>query len=214
MGHLARETDRMTIDVNTDANIVWVRQRWHYSWLTAPKLDDWTLGERRAYHKRFEAAVLRGWNNRATLRVMGSSPFAKSMARASLSVRLDLQWVLSNPHWMVTVKKIPAEQFDVSKVNWGQRRIWLDTNDLTWRKFGIGKDGTRQLPVQHEFAHAFGNVPERGHGDEYRDGSPYQDDNRSIVNVGDQLRTRHFDHLLSELNQMVPDTRFIVGRIV
>lgn len=213
MAHLARETDRMTIDIDTDRNLVWVRQRWLYSWITAPKLAPWTVAERRAYHRRFEAAVLRGWNNRATLRVSGVSPFARSMARAILSVRLDIQWVLKGPHWMVTVKKIPAEQFDVSKVNWGQRRIWLDTNDLSWRRFGAGNTATRQLPVQHEFGHAFGNVPERGHGDEYKNSSPYKDDNASIVNVGDQLRARHFDHLMSELDRMVPDTRFVVASV-
>lgn len=213
LAHLALETDRMTIDVDTDRNIVWVRQRWSYLWITAPKIPDWTLREKRAYHGRFEAAVLRAWNNRATLRVIGSSPFAKSMACVALSVRLDIQWVLSNPHWTVTVKKIPAEQFDVSKVNRGQRRIWLDTNDLTARRFGRGKNTTRQVPVAHEYGHSFGNVPERGHGDEYRDDSPYKDDNRSIINVGGQLRARHFDHLLSELNRLVPATRFVVGSV-
>lgn len=213
MGHLARETDRMTIDIDTARNIVFVRQRWMYQWLVAPKIDDWTYRERRAYHHHFEAAVLRSWNNRATLRVLGGSPFAKSMANAKLSVRLDIQWVLDKPHWDVTVKKIPAEQFDVSKVNWGQRKIWLDTNDLTWRKFGTGKTATRQLPVAHEFGHAFGNVPEAGHGDEYKDTSPYKDDNKSIINIGNTLRARHFDHLVAELNQMVPDTTFVVGSV-
>lgn len=203
----------MTIDVDTGKNIVWVRQKWLYEWIAASGLPDWTYREKRAYHRRFEAAVLRSWNNRATLRVQGGSPMAKSMMHVHLSVRLDIQWVMKDPHWTVTVRKIPANQFDVSFVNWGKRRISLDTNDLSWRYFGSGEVATRQLPIAHEYGHAFGNVPQAGHGDEYKDDSPYKDDNKSIINVGNTLRARHFDHLVSELNQMVPDTRFVVGSV-
>lgn len=128
-------------------------------------------------------------------------------------MRIDVQWVLSAPHQNVTVKKLAAGQFEVSRVNWDRREIWLDTNDLTIRAFANGGIATRRVPVAHEFGHSFGNVPQRGHGDEYRDDSVYQRDVESIINVGNTLRARQFDHLISELNQMVRHTRFIVGAL-
>ncbi|MET0375407.1 MAG: hypothetical protein ABW128_14285 [Rhizorhabdus sp.] len=203
----------MTIDIDTDRNIVLVRQRWMYQWTKAADVDDWTLAEKRAYHRRFEAAILRGWNNRATLRVTGASPFARSMARATLSLRIDVLWALQQPHWTVTVKKMSPGKFEVSKVNWSLRQIWLDTNDTTIRTFLKDKTPTTQVPVAHEYGHAFGNVPQAGHGDEYKDDSIYRKDVASMINVGDQLRVRHFDHLLAEMSQMAPDTHFVVGAL-
>ena len=213
MGHVSRETDRCTIDIDTARNIILVRQRWRYDWIHSPRTSPWTTAEKRAYHARFEAAILRSWNNRATLRAVGNSAFVRQEALQGFSVRIDVQWVLESPHWTVTVKKLPAGEFDVSKVNWGQRRIWLDTNDLTARHFARDGVRTRQFPIAHEFGHAFGNVPERGHGDEYPDASVYRRDVQSIINVGNAFRTRHFDHLLSELNQMIPSTRFVVSAV-
>ncbi|PZO69797.1 MAG: hypothetical protein DI640_15205 [Sphingomonas taxi] len=213
MAHLTRETDRMTINLDTRQGIILVRQRWFYNWIVGPGATPWTQGQRRAYHARFEAAILRSWNNRATIRASGTSDLARGMAGRSFSVRIDVQWVLGHGHWTVTVKKLPVGVFDVSKVNWAQRRIWLDTNDLTARHFARGGVRTRQVPVAHEFGHSFGNVPQRGHGDEYRADSQYRRDVRSIINVGDTLRPRHFDHLISELNQMTPGTRFVMDTV-
>jgi hypothetical protein len=56
--------------------------------------------------------------------------------------------------------------------------------------------------------------------DEYNDGitsgtraSPFVDDVQSMMHRGNRLRERHFDHLLTELYQLVPDTEFSLGRL-
>lgn len=56
-----------------------------------------------------------------------------------------------------------------------------------------------------------GTVGERD--DEYRLTSPYVADFHSIMHRGNQLRERHFAHLLTELYELIPDTVFTMGRI-
>ena len=52
-----------------------------------------------------------------------------------------------------------------------------------------------------------------GHGDEYPDSSPYKDEKESMMNIGSELKKRHADHLILELNKIIPDTTFAVKDI-
>jgi hypothetical protein len=45
-------------------------------------------------------------------------------------------------------------------------------------------------------------------GDEYRPTLPHHADKASVINVGRELRTRHFRTMLEEMNQMIPGVRF------
>lgn len=213
MGHLVRETDRCTVDLDTHGAQILIIQRWQYVWTVRPPLTRWTLSEQQAFHRRAERGIRGSWDNRARIRASGTSELARQLAGKNIPVRIDIKWVTSRPHWTVTVQKVPADAFVTSFVVWDRRTITLDTNDLRWRNAANGEPGMNQLPVSHEFSHAFGNVPQRGHGDEYRADSPHNADSQSIVNVGNSLRPRHFDHVISELNQMAPDTSFAVSSV-
>ena len=213
MGHVVRETDRCTIDLDTAGAHILVRQRWLYIWTVMTPLTAWTPAEKNGFHQGAKRAIRRSWDNHARLRVSGTSDLARRLAGRDIPLRVDVQWVTASPHWTVTVQKVPATAFVTSFVVWDRRTITLDTNDLHWRNAASGEPGMNQMPVAHEFSHAFGNVPQRGHGDEYRADSPFNADGASIVNVGNTLRPRHFDHVVSELNQMVPNTSFAVSGI-
>lgn len=63
--------------------------------------------------------------------------------------------------------------------------------------------------VPHEYGHTFPAFPAfPGVDDEYVAGHVNLDDANSIMNVGDQIRTRHLSPILAQLNRMIPDCTF------
>ncbi|WP_419808659.1 hypothetical protein [Sphingomonas sp.] len=208
-----RETDRCTIDLETLGAEVLVVQRWQYVWAVQPPLPAWTLAQEQRFHARAEAAIRASWDNRARVQASGTTELAKQLAGHAIPVRIDLRWVTRNPHWTVTVTKVPPALFVTSSVLWDARTIIFDTNDLTWRNAASGEPGMNQRPVSHEFGHAFGNTAVLGRGDEYPASSPHNADTVSIMNHGNSLRARHFTHVINELNQMSAGTTFSVGSI-
>ena len=81
------------------------------------------------------------------------------------------------------------------------------------------EDGKKyeNLPAAHEFGHAVGNSKHaasgHGHGDEYKDGSDYKEERASMMNWGTELKKRHADHIIWELNKIIPNTRFEVKSV-
>lgn len=215
---IARRTDRMDITVATtdDDRYVFVQQKWLYSWNNLATSTPWTHSERQRFHHQVDRLIWGGWSGRYVVKVNGTSAFARNHASDSFRINFDVRWVLRDPHWNVAVTKIPAGQFQRSSVNWGGRRITLDSEDIAARNIRGGGVTYRQFPLRHEFGHAVGNsvhaYPE-GHGDEYRTASPHVDDHASMMNIGNQLRQRHADYLIRELNVMVPNTTFYLHRV-
>jgi hypothetical protein len=117
--------------------------------------------------------------------------------------------------WAVRVTKVPACTFRQSSVEWTARRINFDTEDFTTRTIcgGTPRVCGTQVPVAHELGHAIGNTAVLGRGDEYRATSSNVTDHQSIMHSGHRLRSRHFQTLLDEMNQMIPGTRFSVASI-
>lgn len=192
-----------------------MQQKWQYFWRLQPPLAAWTLAEERAFHGRADQEIWAAWSNRARVRVSGKSDFAKRFTGLELPLNLDIRRVLANPHWTVSVTKIPVSEFKTSSVVWRTRTITLDTNDFVTRTIcrGVPKHCTQQVPVAHEFGHAAGNTSVLARGDEYRASSPHAADQGSILHSGNQLRTRHFQTILDEMNQAIPDTLFTVSRV-
>jgi hypothetical protein len=115
--------------------------------------------------------------------------------------------------WTVTVKKIAPGDFAQSSVVWNSRTITLDTNDINARTISASRPTNQQFPAAHEFGHAAGNTAVLGRGDEYPATSPHAGDFRSMMNQGSELRNRHFDTIIEELNTMIPNTTFQVAII-
>lgn len=57
-----------------------------------------------------------------------------------------------------------------------------------------------------------GNIPIIGHSDEYHDkdsiNGGFKLDYPSVMNIGNELRKRHLDYILKQLNTMLPNTTF------
>ncbi len=210
-----RETPWCVIDLNTDTGQIFVQERWLYHWRTRPPLLPWTVHEQRDFHNRADRAIWAVWSNRARLEARGNTALARRLAASGCRVNFDIRRVRRDPHWTVTVTKIPAGEFATSSVLWNARTIRLDSNDTRTKRRcrDVPRVCHSQIPVAHEFGHAAGNTSVLGRGDEYRAGHGQRRDRASIMNIGTQLRDRHLQTLIDELNLMSPGTTFSVARI-
>jgi hypothetical protein len=215
MGHVTRETGWCNIDINTMTGAVFLQERWLYQWLTSGAVTAWTEAEKTGFHTRADRAIWAAWSSRARLAVTGSSDFARRFARRRLPIDLDVRRVTANQHWTVRVTKVPSGTFRQSSVEWTARLINFDTEDFTTRTIcgGTPRVCDTQVPVAHEFGHAVGNTAVLGRGDEYRATSPNVADHQSIMHSGHRLRSRHFQTILDEMNQMIPGTTFTVASV-
>lgn len=218
MGHVTHEASWCTLDIDTEAGKVVVLERWQYVWmLQSPRMSRWTLAEKQRFHARAEREIWSAWSNRAHLKVEGSSDFAKRFRGREIPVFMDVRWVLGKPHWTVKVTKVPEDDFIKSRVPWGAQTIYLDTNDFKARTTCFGPNKTQcvsQVPIAHEFGHTLGSVRDAmANLDEYADWSEHRADTRSMMHRGNELRDRHFEQLLTELYDLIPDTSFSVGRV-
>ncbi len=211
-----KSTSKMNISIVTDKNYIFVSQRWKYSWLNAPKTTAWTYAQKKDFHNKVDRLIWSNWSSHFTLKVSGRSDFAKQYKGKTLRINFDVQWVLSNEHWNVDVTKIKKNDSKTSSVRWSSNIIKLDTNDTLLRQTSKKNPAYVQYPVVHEFGHAIGNskYASKGmHGDEYKKKSLHYADKKSLMNIGHELRSRHIDTLISELNTMIPNTTFKVSRV-
>jgi len=219
MSHIVRETNWGVIDIVVHESRVFFQQRWKYAWqvkAVSPALPAWTLTEKRTFHRQVDQQIWASWSNKVTLRVLGTSDFAKKFGSKKMPMNLDVRWVLKDEHWNVTAWKNPAADMPHNSVNWTARTIELWTSKLKPYEACTGATpkvcsvGFKSVP--HEFGHAIGNTSVLGRGDEYASNSPHLADTTSILNIGRELRKRHFRTLLEEMNKMIPDTTFEVDQ--
>ena len=209
MGHITKNVGWATIDIALDGSLILVRLDWSYVWNTMLGVSAWTYHERSHFHSRADSAIWRDWSHQVSLQASGSSEVARKLAQAPIPVNFDIRWVLSDPHWTVTVTKIPKGTFKTSSVVWNSRTIQLDSEDTARRIRG----SITQIPVAHEFGHAIGNTVMLNRGDEYHSGHVHETDTRAMMNVGRELRERYFRTLIDELNIMIPDITFTVHSV-
>lgn len=204
----------MDITIEAYRHTILVQQRWKYNWQFVIPVSNWTYDEKREFHRKADTLIWDQWSGHFVIRVEGNSDFAKQSAHRDFTVNFDIKWVLSNPHWEVVVRKISPGNFNTSKVKWNARQIQLDTEDLVLVERVKNGNSYFQYPVAHEFGHAAGNsVYATTHGDEYGNSSTFQMDRSSIMNVGNELRERHLDYLIQELNAMIPETSFSIYKV-
>jgi hypothetical protein len=217
MPHIVKALDWCTIDIVVHEARVFVEQRWLYSWQVQTPMAPWSLSEKRAFHKEVNKQIWASWSDRVKLSVAGTSEFAKKFATTRLPINLDIRWVLSDGQWTTTAWKMRDDNIEISSIDWGTRSVTLYANDMAPRSActsavpQVCTTGFRTMP--HEFGHAIGNTAVLGRGDEYNAGSANLADTTSIMNIGTQLRTRHFRTLLEAMNTMIPGTTFAVHQI-
>ncbi|OUL60266.1 hypothetical protein [Flavobacterium sp. AJR] len=210
MEHIVKRTPRLDIDIDTKNKSILVIQRWKYNWL-ANGFPEWSYNEKQKMHQAFEKEMDITWNRKARLKPVGSSPFAKKHKNDVFRLSFDIKWVVSGEHWSVDISKVASRDFtNRPNVAWNIRKIKLYTVDIqSLHKVGAPKS-VSQKNISHEFGHAIGNSSSivNMHADEYRAGGAFYDDKVSIMNVGMELRTRHFDYVLREIRTMMPNTNF------
>ncbi|KAF2507617.1 hypothetical protein EYY60_16815 [Flavobacterium zhairuonense] len=213
MGHIVKKTPRLDIDINIESKNIVVIQRWKYNWI-ANGFGDWNYIEKKKIHEAFEKEMDRVWNRKASLKVVGSSTFAIEHKNDIFKLFFDIKWAVNNSHWNVDVIKVAPTNFSNRPfVNWNTRQIKLYTVDIqNMTKVGAPTN-VSQKNIPHEFGHAIGNSSSITgmHADEYNPSSTFFSDKISIMNVGMELRTRHFDFILQEINTMIANTNFNVS---
>jgi hypothetical protein len=215
--------------------------RWQYTWEKHATVSNWTYAQKKAFHTQVDRIIWGSWSNRINLRATGNHAFGKKFKDQALPINFDVQWVTVRPHWSVKVLKLPNNASETSFVNWSTNEIQLDTNDFT--PHGACNDEAPQpgmeipfliIPPQirdaipgardaivdqsckggfktipHEFGHVLGN----GNDDEYRADATHRADLDSLLNIGQEIRDRHLNDVLGELNTMLPDCAFAVHSI-
>lgn len=203
----------MDLHIEADRGTILIRQKWKYKWLVSARSTRWSYPEKRRYHHKADNMIWSSWGRHFELKVEGTSSFARKHRDTRWDVNFDIQWVLLKEHWKVEVTKYPSNHqgHPTSRVRWGERLIILDTKDTRARKRNRGGRDYYQPTLTHEFGHAVGNSSHpdaHSHGDEYRSTSNNFRDKNSLMNVGSELRDRHLDFILRELNTMIPDATF------
>jgi hypothetical protein len=212
-----RKTDRMDITVEEAGSNIFVQQKWKYEWLNDLNTTQWTYAQKKHLHDKIDTLIWRKWSGHFKIKTTGNSAFSKKHSSSGFTMNFDIKWVLSNEHWLVRVRKIVSGTFKTSNVKWPSRIINLDTEDILIRKSTRGGRTFYKYPVLHEFGHAIGNsvhASQGMHGDEYKANNPFKSDQSSIMNLGNELRKRHIEYLLQELNKMIPDTTFYCPNII
>src|SRR5262245_28324096 len=236
MSHVVKDTGRWNIDIDKRTGKIFLQMRWQYSWETDPTVTKWTYAEKKAFHTRVDKVIWAAWSQRINLRAKGTNDFCKRFTGQPLPIDFDVQWVTARPHWKVKALKLPPLAKVTSFVNWSTKEIQLDTNDFAPHvacNDEAPKPGM-ELPfliippvirdsvpavreavvdqscragfktVPHEFGHALGN----SNGDEYRANAANRADTDSLLNIGSQIRDRHMNDVLAELNTMIKDCTF------
>lgn len=213
-----KQTDRMDIYIEEARNTILIQEKWEYNWLT--KVTPWTLVEKRKFHQMADNLIWKKWSGFFRLKVSGTSVFAQKHRNTTFTVNFDIKWVLEKPHWHVNVTKIISGRFERSNVNWTDKTINIDSEDTKIVVHPQNGKNYRQYPIAHEFGHTIGNTyhaligQKSIHGDEYntdiRINGGFFLDRLSIMNIGNDLRKRHLDFILLELNSMLSNTQFYI----
>lgn len=213
MTNYSKKTNRMDIYVEDHRGSILVQLKWKYDWTNKQGTTPWVYNEKKNFHDSADKLIWNIWSNQIIVKTKGTSSFAQKYASTGFRVNFDIKWVLSGEHWVVEVKKIPPGHFQTSSVNWYSSSITLDTEDINPVNRNRSGVACTQYPVSHEFGHAVGNsiyASTSMHGDEYRSTSQYFWDKLSIMNIGDEIRRRHIDFLILELNGLIPNTNFYI----
>ena len=206
MGHVVRNAGWATLDINTTSGRILVQEDWVYNWTVVAGATAWTADQQRNFHNTLDRQIWGAWSNRIRLSVAGNATFARNFHAQGVPVNFDVRRVLNNGHWTVNVRKLPAGGSHRSTVDFPNRVINLDSEDLA--AHGACNEAVPQvclnnfLTVPHEFGHTMDQP------DEYVAGHGSLNDERSIMNVGQELRPRHLSLLLGELNTMINNCTF------
>ena len=226
--------------VDLDKGNVQFIQRWKYRFVRQEVFHPhqtasaWTNQEELDFHQAATSLIWKFWDSspklaygtdpsldgivdllnadRSTLSIKatGTSAFAKKFIGQPLEIRFDVSVSVSRPHYTVIVKKMLSGKKMRSFVDYATRTIHLTQTDT--EPTSVQQDGHHPstsddfIVLTHEFGHAIGYGT-----DEYEVGAAKRADVHSLMNIGREVRSRHFRFIIHELGQMFPHTHFEIA---
>lgn len=208
------KTEQMEIMLDTDDSKIQITQRWKCNFTTAENHHgQWDDDEKREYRRRVRDILDNIWGRTAYAIVMPNpdSKFSSVFERQKFTFKPKIEFTNYGHDWEVEVLKFDSFKRD-SWVNWAERKIQLTNFGVVKDRYGVLASFTDpkadRWAVAHEYGHTIGNVDAFGTGDEYRPQSPAYRDYVSVMNLGSQVRTRHFQHIRGILHEMCPGVKF------
>lgn len=211
--NIVLRTDRMNITFDTWEKRITVTQFWYFiftvhifNWI----LPEFTYEQKEHFKDETQRLIRKLWDNKVKIKLMGTTnPELIPFIYKEFSVRIDLREVgiESAAHWKVEVEQLPPDNKKRDgAVYWSARRIELTTESTSGEGIRL-KNGllNQQHVVAHEFGHTFG-----ADEDEYEKDSAHVGDINSIMNIGNEVRKRHYTYLRRLLEAGIPDTVFLV----
>lgn len=211
------ETDRMNVMLDTDLKQIVVTQKWKFDWRR--KLKDlananWNERNKDKFKREAVEAIQRMWSSKVYVTISGNSAFAQAYSEMQFIVRISIEETFSKGHWDVIVYKTHPSENQGAYVSWYNKTIRLTSEDVLnvprtiFDRQKQYSGLTKQYGIAHEFGHAMGNVKAYNTGDEYYRDSPHFDDFESIMNLGNEVRHRHYGYVIQLLEKMLPETKF------
>jgi hypothetical protein len=232
-----KETHFGTIYLDLSEGTTYLRQRWKVEFIIEPGATPLTYQQRVDYYWKLRSEIWTDWNSRRPLpnvpgattdatsraiaqllnshdgvlfKVAGTSDFARKFGDLGSPIDVDISLHRHAPHWHVKVfRPKPGDEGKAKyrdSVTDATRHITL--NYANTEPHEVCNEGRPQvcqtgfLTPPHEFGHTFFA------DDEYIRGSRFIKDTNSIMNIGREVRARHYRWIVQQLNTMLPHTRF------
>lgn len=208
-------TDRMEVVLDTDAGTIWVTQRWKSSFLTFGRHQGrWTENEKITFQRRVCRIISGAWGDKAYLYIRPGvdNNFNRLYNGKTFTIKVKVQFVEHNENWNVKIYKArPEDKSDWDGwVDWAGREIHVTSNATTEFQhtplIGSSEPGSNYRIIAHEFGHAMGYAGP--FTDEYEPGNAMRFDTLSIMNLGSEVRQRHYGAVCKVLQTMCPGTNF------
>lgn len=155
------------------------------------------------------ASLLNADSAHLKVTVSGSGDFAKRFFGKDLFINFDVVISVTRPHYNVTVRKMLPGRQNAFRSN--VTGIWLNLAKTDIEKVSVAQIGPGGATsndfytTPHEFGHTVGYDT-----DEYQRFAARRSDVQSIMNIGKQIRPRHFAFIIQQLNAMFPRTTFLI----
>lgn len=221
-------TDSMEVVLDTDSKTILITQKWHFDWRTDNEnfgvtqwcyATEWTQRQKHSFMNRVEKHLMELWDSKAYAIINSSqgSAFSQTYVGIPFLIKLKIERVSCCPHWTVRVFKVPTIQEDDSYVNWSTKTIQLTSMSVVPHKYHYPIENHKPIKINfitvaHEFGHTVGDDPDfiNTNEDEYYTNHPLAKDIFSIMNLGTQLRHRHFAYVRDLLQTMIPNVYFSI----
>lgn len=209
---ITKRTPYFDIEIIEGIQEIRIIQRWRLSWFA-----HYSLSEMEHFKARTKTIIESEWSDNPILDLVQVNLANGSRRHSRLwKITFELNWVDSKEHWLVKLHPSGRVLPHRSSVNWSQRIINLDLLDTEENPKHPVYNNKRQIPVAHEFFHTLGNIYKvkvrqrilSSSGDEYKKRSPYIRDKASLMNIGVELRERHIEYILIELEGLTPGYKF------